>query len=32
MTAIGTNFMPFFSAPTSTDADNTYLATIAPQP
>jgi hypothetical protein len=32
MTAIGTNFKPFFSAPTATDPDNTYLATIAPQP
>jgi hypothetical protein len=32
MTSIGTNFEPLFSAPTATDPDNTYLATIAPQP
>ena len=30
MTAIGKNFAPFFSAPTPTDPDNTYLATITP--
>ena len=30
MTAIGTNFASFFSAPTPTDPDNTYLATITP--
>jgi hypothetical protein len=32
MTAIGPNFMPFFSAPTATDPDNTYLATVTPSP
>ena len=32
MTTIGTNFMPFFSAPTATDPDNTYLATVTPSP
>jgi hypothetical protein len=32
MTTIGTNFDAFFAAPTPTDRDNTYLATIAPQP
>jgi BNR repeat-like domain len=32
MTSIGTNFDAFFAAPTPTDPDNTYLATIAPQP
>ena len=32
MTSIGTNFASFFAAPTPTDPDNTYLATIAPQP
>ncbi len=32
MTSIGTTFASFFSAPTATDPDNTYLATIAPQP
>jgi hypothetical protein len=32
MTSIGTNFASFFSAPTASDPDNTYLATIAPQP
>jgi hypothetical protein len=30
MTTIGKNFMPFFSAPTPTDPDNTYLGTITP--
>jgi hypothetical protein len=30
MTAIGTNFASLFSAPTPTDPDNTYLATITP--
>ncbi len=30
MTTIGNNFMPFFSAPTPTDPDNTYLGTITP--
>ena len=32
LTSIGTNFASFFSAPTVIDPDNTYLATIAPQP
>jgi hypothetical protein len=30
MTTIGKNFMPFFSAPTPTDPDNTYLGTNTP--
>jgi hypothetical protein len=30
MTSIGTNFALLFSAPTPTDPDNTYLATISP--
>ena len=30
MTAVGTSFKPFFAAPTATDPDNTYLATITP--
>jgi hypothetical protein len=30
MTAIGTNFASLFSAPTPTDPNNTYLATITP--
>src|SRR5436190_1274382 len=30
MTSIGTNFASLFSAPTPTDPDNTYLATISP--
>jgi hypothetical protein len=32
LTSTGTNFGSFLSAPTSTDPDNTYLATIAAQP
>jgi hypothetical protein len=32
MASFGTNFGAFFAAPTSTDPNNTYLATIAPQP
>ena len=32
MAAIGTKFAPFFSAPTPTDRDNTYLATLTPSP
>jgi hypothetical protein len=32
LTSTGTNFASFLSAPTATDPDNTYLATIAPQP
>jgi hypothetical protein len=32
MTSVGTSFLPFFAAPTATDPDNTYLATVAPQP
>jgi hypothetical protein len=30
MTAIGTSFESFLAAPTATDPDNTYLATITP--
>jgi hypothetical protein len=30
MTSIGTNFAALFAAPTPTDPDNTYLATISP--
>jgi hypothetical protein len=30
LATIGRNFAAFFSAPTATDPDNTYLATIAP--
>jgi hypothetical protein len=30
LTSVGTNFASLFSAPTATDPDNTYLATIAP--
>ena len=32
MAAIGTKLAPFFSAPTPTDRDNTYLATLTPSP
>ena len=32
MTTVGTSFDAYFTAPTPTDPDNTYLATIAPQP
>ncbi len=32
LTSTGTNVESFVSTPTATDPDNTYLATIAPQP
>jgi hypothetical protein len=32
LSSIGTTFASFFSATTATDKDNTYLATITPQP
>jgi hypothetical protein len=32
LASIGTGFAPFFSAPTATDPDNTYLATVTSQP
>jgi hypothetical protein len=32
MTSIGTSFLPFFAAPSATDPDNTYMATVVPRP